>query len=187
MKIARCLQTVCFVCLILFLCYPLELHSQSRPKEVAGLIQCSIETETGTWALGRPLSVTVKIKNISNGPIDIVGGYSLELTRADDPPMKYWSPVNIQGGTPLKLEAGKVPRGAVHLESHETKAINLDVTKLFWDRDISSVWPNRRLFEVVPKGNYDLIFDVETDSRKNSDNIPTVTHLASNKIGIVVR
>ena len=184
MQIARCLR---FGCLILLLCYPLELHPQSRPKDVASLIQYSIETETGTWSLGDPLSVTVKIKNISNGPVDVVGGYSFELTRVDGPPMMYWSPVNILDGTPLKLEAGKVPQGAVHRESHETKAINLDVTKLFWDRNISSVWPNRRLFEVVPKGNYDLIFDVETDRRKNSENIPIVTHIASNKIGIVVR
>jgi len=187
MQMARCLQAVCFGCLILFLCHPLELHAQSKPKDVADLIQCSIETETGTWSLGTPLSVTVKIKNISNGSVDIVGGYSLELTRADDSPMKYWSPVNILDGTPLKLDAGKVPQGAVHLESHETKAINLDVTKLFWDRSISSVWPNRRLFEVVPKGNYDLIFDVETDRRQNLDNIPIITHIASSKIGIVVR
>ena len=184
MQMARFFQAVCFGCLIVFLCYPLELHAQSKPKDVAGLIQCSVETETGTWSLGTPLSVTVKIKNISNGPIDIVGGYSLELTRADDQPIKYWSPVNILDGTPLKLDAGKVPQGAVHLESHETKVINLDVTKLFWDRNSSSVWPKRRLFEVVPKGNYDLVFDVETDRRKNSDK---VTHIASNKIGIVVR
>ena len=73
------------------------------------------------------------------------------------------------------------------LKPHETKTINLDVAKLFWNRNISSVWPNRRLFEVVPKGNYDLSFDVETDRRNNSDNIPIVTHIASNKIGIVVR
>src|SRR6266480_1991503 len=186
MQIARSLQTLCCGCLILFLCYPLELHSQSRPKDVSGLIQCSIETENGTWSVGNPLSVTLKIKNISNGPVDIVGGYSFELTRADDPPMKYWSPVNILDGTPLKLEAGKVPQGAVHLEPHETKAINFDVTKLFWNRNFSSVWPNQRLFEVVPKGNFDLIFEVETDRRKNSDNIPIVAHIASNKVRIAV-
>ena len=187
MQIARCLQTLCFGCLILFLCYPLELHAQSKPKDVAGLIQCSIETETGTWSRENSLSVAVKIKNISNGPVDLVGGYSFQLTRVDDPPMAYWSPVNILDGTPLKLDAGKVPEGAIHLEPHETKAINLDVTKLFWNRNISSVWPNQRLFEVVPKGNYDLIFDVETHRRKNSDNIPIVTHIASNKVRIAVR
>ena len=187
MQIARRLQTLGFSCLLLLLCYPLELHAQSAPKDVAGLIQCSIETETGTWSRENPLSVAVKIKNISNGPVDLVGIYSFQLTRADGPPMAYWSPVNILDGTPLKLEAGKVPEGAIHLEPHETKTIDLDVSTLFWNRNISSVWPTQRPIEVVPKGNYDLIFDVETDRRKNSDNIPIVTHIASNKVRISVR
>ena len=186
MQIARCFQTLCFGCLILFLCYPVELHAQSKPKDVAVPIQCSIETEPGTWSRGNVVSVTVRIKNIADAPVDIVGHYSFTLTRVDGPPIAYWSPVNIPDGTPVELEAGKVPKSAVHLELHETKAIKLEVTKLFWDRNISSVWPNKTLFEIVPKGNYDLIFDVETDRRKDSDNIPIVTHITSNKIRVVV-
>ena len=187
MQIARCLQTLCFGCLILFPGHPLELHAQSKPKDVASLIQCSIQTETGRWSRENRLSVTVKIKSISNGPVDLVGIYSFQLTTVDYPPMTYWSPVNILDGTALKLEDGKVPEGAIHLEPHETKAINLNVDKLFWNRNMSSVWPNQRLFEVVPKGNYDLILEVETDRRKNSDNIPIVAHIASNKVRIAVR
>ena len=187
MQIARCLQTICFGCLILFLSCPLDLHSQSKPKDVAGPIQCSIETEPGTWSRGNVVSVTVRIKNIAYAPVDIVGHYSFTLTRVDGPPISYWSPVNIPDGTPVELEAGKVPKSAVHLELRETKAIKLDVTKLLWDLNVSSVWPNKMLFEIVPKGNYDLIFDVETDRRKNSDDIPIVTHIVSNKVGIIVR
>jgi hypothetical protein len=183
MKVARCLHTLCFGCLMLLLCYPLELHAQSKPKKVAGLIQCSVETKTGTWSRGNRLSVAAKIKNISNAPVDLVGVYSFQLTRVDEP-MAYWSPVNILDGTPLKLESGRVPSGTVHLEAHETKTIHIDVSKLLWDRNISSIWPNRELFEVVAKGNYDLILDVQTDWEKNSDN---VAHVASNKIEIVVR
>ena len=187
MQIARCLAPLCFGCLILFLSYSPELQAQSQTKDVAGLIQCSIETETGTWSRESPLSVAVKIKNISKGPVDLVGIYTFQLTRADDPPMTYWSPVNILDGRALKLDAGKVPKGAIHLEPHEIKPIDLDVTKLLWNRDISSVWPNQSLFEVVPKGNYDLIFDYETDRRTNSDNDPIVAHIVSNKVRIVVR
>jgi hypothetical protein len=101
--------------------------------------------------------------------------------------MTYWSPVNILNRTALKLDAGKVPEGAIHLELHEIKPIDLDVAKLLWNRNISSVWPNHGLFEVVPKGNYDLIFDIETDRRTNSDNNPIVAHIVSNKVRIVVR
>ena len=187
MQIARCLLPLCFACLILFLSYSPELHAQSETKDGAGLVECSIETETGTWSRESPLSVAVKIKNISKGPVDLVGIYSFQLTRADDPPMTYWSPVNILNRTALKLDAGKVPEGAIHLELHEIKPIDLDVAKLLWNRNISSVWPNHGLFEVVPKGNYDLIFDIETDRRTNSDNNPIVAHIVSNKVRIVVR
>ena len=40
---------------------------------------------------------------------------------------------------------------------------------------------------VYLKGTYDLIFDVETDTRENSDDDPIVTHIASNKVRIAVR
>jgi len=100
--------------------------------------------------------------------------------------MTYWSPINILSGTALKLEAGKVPQGTIHLEPHETTAIILDVTKLFWNRNFSSVWPNQRLFEVVPKGNYDLIFDVQTHGRENSEDTSIVTNIASNKVRVVI-
>ena len=187
MQNARCLRMLCFGCLILFLYHPRALYAQSYPKDVAGLIQSSIETKTGTWSRETPLSVAVKMKNISNGPVDLLGIYSFQLIRVDDPPMVYWSPINILDGTPLRLEGGKVPKGAIHLEPHEIKQIDLDVTKLLWDRTISSVWPNQRLFDVVLKGNYDLILDVETVRRTNSENNPIVAHIASNKVRIVVR
>ena len=187
MQMAKFLRTLCFGCLTLFLSYPFELHAQSKPKDVEGLIQSSIETETGTWSRQSPLSVAVKIKNISDGPVDLVGIYSFQLTSADAQPMAYWGPVNILDGSPLKLDDGKVPKGTIHLEPHEIKAINFDVSKLLWNRNISSVWPNQSLFEVMPVGTYDLIFEVETDRRTNSDNNPIVTHIASNKVRIVVR
>jgi len=129
----------------------------------------------------------VRIRNISDGPVDLVGTYSFELTGADSQPVAYWSPVNIQDGSPLKLDDGKVPTGTIHLKPHEIKTINIDVSKLLWNRNLSSVWPNQSLFEVVPKGNYDLIFDVETHRRTNSANNPMVIHIASNKVRIVVR
>src|SRR4030095_316856 len=102
MQIARCLQGVCVFCLILFLSCPLALHAQSKPKSLASLIRSSIETKTETWSRESPLSVAVKIKNTSKGPVDLVGGYSFHLTRADDPSIAYWSPVNVLDGSPGK-------------------------------------------------------------------------------------
>src|SRR5262245_52660740 len=186
MQIARCLQTLCVGGLIWLLSCPLELHSQSQPKDFESPVECSIETETGTWSRGNAFSVSVRIKNTADRPVDIVGHYNFTLTRVDGPPVAYWSPVSIPDGAPAELKAGKVPENAVHLELHETKTIELDMTKLFWDRNFSSVWPRKTLFEVVPKGNYDLTFGVETAGRKNSDNSPMVVHTVSNKVRITV-
>jgi hypothetical protein len=189
MRIANSLWAFCFGCFVLFLAFPLSFNAQTQGREyVADFIRCSIEIETETWSQGKPIFVVVQVKNISDKAVSVLGTYSFELTTVSDdvPPMAYWSPVNILSGTPLKLRAGKVPEGAIHLEPGETKAMKFELTKLLWNKSISSVWPDQRLFEVVPKGNYDLIFGVETDRGKNSENIPIVTHIASNKVRIEV-
>lgn len=194
MRIARFIRAFYFCALILFLCLPLELHAQTEGKEyVADFFQCSIEAETQSWSQGRPIFVVVQLKNVSGEDANLLGIYSFELRGV--PPAPYWSPVNILSGTPLELETesegltkggGRAPKGAIHLEAGETKAMRFDLSKLLWNKSFSSIWPYQKLFEVVPKGNYDLIFDVETDRRKNPDNIPYVTHKASNSVRIVV-
>lgn len=199
-QVTRLLRALCFGWLLLSHCYATALYAQSKSEEpVAASIECAIEAESETWSRGGPILVAVKIRNISDKAVDLVGWYSFELTKdSDSPPTGYWSPVNILNGTPLKLETesewlekgivvGKVPQGAIHLEPHETKEMKFDVTKLSWDKSISSIWPNHGLFVAVPKGDYDLIFDIQTDSRKNSQNVPIFTHIASNKVGVSVR
>jgi len=190
MRIARVLTASCSICFILVLCHPFALYAQIEAKQnVSDSIQCSIETETESWSTGKPTIVVVQLKNISDTDLDLVGIYSFQLKGIPGP---YWSPVNILSGKPLELEyegngtGGRVPEGLIHLQAGETKAMRFDLSNLLWNQSVSSRWPFQKLFEVVPKGIYHLIFDIQTDRRVSSDNIPDVTHLASNGVRIVV-
>ena len=191
MRIARVLRTFCFVCVILSPCLPLELHAQTEGKKyLADSIRSSIEVEAETWSQGKPIVVVVQLENISNSDVDLLGIYTFELR--GDPPTPYWSPVDVLSGKPLQLVyedsggGGRVPKGAIHLAAGDTKSMRFDLSNLLWNQTLSSRWPHQSLFEVVPKGNYDLIFNVETDHRVNSDNSPDVTHIPSRSVRIAV-
>ena len=192
MRIVRVLRAFCFGCLILLPCVPLVLHAQTDGSEyVADSIHCLIEVETETWSHVKPILVVVHLKNISAKDVNLLGIYTFEL--AGVTPIPYWSPVNILNGKPLELEpdvhgigGGRVPKRVIHLRAGETKAMTFDLSNLLWNTTLSSRWPYQKLFEVVSKGNCDLIFKVETDHRVNADNIPDVTQIASNSVRIVV-
>lgn len=192
MRMGRVLRAFCLGCLILSPCLPLDLHAQTVGKEdVAGSVHCTIEVEAETWSQSKPIIVGVQLKNITDRDVKLLGIYTFELRGV--PPIPYWSPADILSGKPLELEydgdgigGGRVPRGAIHLEPGETKALRFDLSNLLWNISGSSRWPHQRLFEVVPKGDYDLLFSVETDQRLNADNIPDVTHIPSNSVRIVV-
>ena len=192
MRLVRVLRAFCFGWFILLPCLPLELHARTDGSDdVADSIHCLIEVETETWSQGKPVLVVVHVKNISAKDVNLVGIYTFELVGV--PPIPYWSPVNILTGKPLELEAevdgvggGRVPKRVIHLGAGETKVMRFDLSNLLWNTTVSSRWPYQKLFEVVSKGNCDLIFKIETDHRVNADNIPDVTHIASNSVRIVV-
>lgn len=191
MTIARVLRTVCFVCVILSPCLPLELHAQTEGTGyLADSIHCSIEVEAETWSRDKPIVVVVQLKNISDRDLDLLGIYSFELR--GDPPTPYWSPVDVLSGKPLQLVyedsggGGRVPKAVIHLGAGDAKSMKFDLSNLLWNNSLSSRWPHQSLFEVVPKGDYDLIFNVETDHRVNSDNSHGVTHIPSKSVRIAV-
>jgi hypothetical protein len=159
-------------------------------KHLTDSIHCSIEVESEMWSQGKPIVVVVQLENISNSDIDLLGIYTFELR--GDPPTPYWSPVDIRSGKPLQLVyedsggGGRVPKSVIHLGAGNTKSMRFDLSNLLWNQAHSSRWPHQSLFEVVPKGNYDLIFNVETDHRVNAENIPDVTHIPSKSVRIAV-
>jgi hypothetical protein len=188
MTIARVLRTVCFVCVILSPFLPLELHAQTEvQRSLADSIHCSIEVEAEKWSRDKPIVVVVRLKNISDRDLDLLGIYSFELR--GNPTTPYWSPVDVLSGKPLQLVyedssgGGRVPKAVIHLGAGDARSMNFDLSNLLWNSSFSSRWPHQGLFEVVPKGGYDLIFNVETDHRVNSDD---VTHIPSQSVRIAI-
>ena len=186
-------------CSLLILILPVSLLAQKNSAgPVAGAIQCSIKTETESWSRDKSIPIIVSIKNISDKPVNLVGIYALQLTRSNESRdgksgTAYWAPVDIRTGSALSLvrdapkSGGKVPKASIHLEPAESREIRLHVDKLFWNLSFSSVWPNQSLFEAVPSGAYDLIFDIETDGRNDAQGYPLVTHVKSNRVKAIIR
>jgi hypothetical protein len=190
MRTARVLRTLRSGGLIFLIFLPLELNAQTEQKaNSADTIQCLIEANP-IWTNENPILVSVRLKNASDKEVNLRGIYTFELTGVPGP---YWSPVNIRTGTPLELEfasdgngGGRVPRDEIHLEPGETREMKLEVSSLSWNKSVSSVWPHKKLFEVVPNGTYDLRFALEAEGQANSDNTPEVIRVVSNSIRIAV-
>ena len=72
--------------------------------------------------------------------------------------MQYWCPVNVVGDD-YNLTANA--RSDISLERGDQINLVIDVSKLGWDSGVSSVWPSKNLYSVVPAGKYRLRLDVE--------------------------
>ena len=71
---------------------------------------------------------------------------------------QYWCPADI-GGADHTLPANA--RSTISLEKGASMNTRIDVSKLGWDRGISSIWPAQNLFSLVPPGRYSLRLDFE--------------------------
>jgi hypothetical protein len=96
-------------------------------------------------------------------------------------------PLQLAYDSPKKTSGGRVPRAAIRLGPGDTKVMKFDLTKLRWNTSISSVWPAQKLFEIAPKGTYDLLFAIETNDGANPEGVSVVSHLVSNKARIEIK
>jgi hypothetical protein len=149
------------------------------------LVKVLIGRDTFAQTPQSALVVSVTIENTSGRDIDFTPVCSFELRSLKKEALTrripavgdgYWSPVNITTGTPVDLNiidseklkqgvvVGRVPRESLHLAKNEVKTFNVDLTKTFWNDRIRSVWPNQSLSEVVPKGSYSLVFQLQVDT-----------------------
>ena len=127
--------------------------SSKRWGEPSNGIRCSITAEETHWSNGEYAIVFITIENISEGKIDLKTIPAFNLNE-----MQYWCPVNIVG------EDHNLPanaRSTISLEKGDQINSKIDISKLGWDRGISSIWPSQNLYSLVPTGNYKLRLDIE--------------------------
>lgn len=132
----------------------LALAAAASPKASQNF-RCSIAAASGG-------GVHVAIESTSSKPIagDVHVAFTLTPagpTAAQGVEMGYWAPVDLESGKPYGPNQPRhltlPPRGVI-------KKV-LVPAKLSWARRISSIWPNRKLAEVVPAGRYTLHLEIE--------------------------
>jgi hypothetical protein len=122
-------------------------------------LRCSIAPEKTRWSKGDPVPVSVLAENVSGSTVDLMTIPAFILNE-----MQYWCPVDIVG------EDHALPANARSIISlQEGASINsiIDISKLGWDRGISSIWPAQNLYSFVPPGQYRLRLDIEIVNGNN--------------------
>jgi len=127
--------------------------SSKRWGEPSNGIRCSIIVESKHWSNGGPAIVSVTVENISEGKVDLKTIPAFTLNE-----MQYWCPVNIAGDD-YNLPANA--RSNISLEKGAQINSMIDISKLGWDLGISSIWPSKNLYSIVPAGKYKLRLDIE--------------------------
>jgi len=127
--------------------------STSSWGEPSNGLRCSIDTTETRWSKGNPVLVSVTVENASGSKVDLRTIPAFTLNES-----QYWCPVDIRG------EEHTLPanaRSIISLEKGASMNTRIDISKLGWDRGISSIWPAQNLFSLVPPGRYSLRLDIE--------------------------
>lgn len=162
----------------------IDVPAQSQTKATKPpLVKCWIEINSTTISPGKAAIVSVTIENVSSSELKIDVIYSFELLVKSGQAVardfhvlgdSYWGPVDSSSCTSLVPLNGRVPTVLLHLTPGEAKCFKFDLRSLLWNASMSSIWPHEDLFDVVPKGNYWLVFNVWTGV------------ITSNKVDVVV-
>jgi hypothetical protein len=127
--------------------------SSKRWGEPSNGIRCSIATERTIWSNGEPAMISITVENISESKVDLK---TIPAFTLND--MQYWCPVDIAGDDHDLLANA---RSNISLEKGSQINSMIDISKLKWDLGISSIWPSKDLYSIVPTGKYKLRLDIE--------------------------
>lgn len=127
--------------------------SDKRWGEPSNGIRCSISIEKTTWSSSGPAIVSAVIENVTESKVELKTIPAFTLNE-----MQYWCPVNIAGDD-YDLSANE--RSIISLEKGNQINTSIDISKLGWDQGISSIWPSKDFYSIVPNGRYRLRLDIE--------------------------
>jgi hypothetical protein len=185
-------------CLVVLAFHGLAIAQKKSVDAPAPQIKTSIAIESATLARDQSAIVTLTIQNLSGKELDLkaIGSFDLKNLSKESATRKhpvvgdrYWGPANISTSKPTELKiidpekqkqgivVGQVPRVSLQFATDETKTFKVDLTKLFWNDAMSSIWPEEPLFKVVPKGTYALSFGMSLQG----------VHLESNEVEVSLK
>lgn len=125
----------------------------------AAELKFSLSVADTQWSREAPPQVTLRVENLSGGPVEVKGSpvFSLTKLNAKDQFEKdretYLAYANLSGETPPARVLFDYEFGPGYAE--ETKP---NLASLKWASAISAQLPSKDLFAAVPPGDYDLSF-----------------------------
>ena len=136
-------------------------------------LKCDLETKSSQWSKGSPAIVNLSIENTSSKPKKFMISSFFEIGE-----MQYWGPVK------LSAVSEHLPANTHYelcLKAEQKKMFEIDLSKIKWERSISSIWPHLNLFDLIAPGKYKLIFYLNIESADISKRI------YSNSVDVIIR
>jgi hypothetical protein len=146
---------------------PRAVQDRARPDAAQALPPLAIAVQQSDDADGT--TITVVIRSDGAGAVDAEVDASVELGSANQ---RFWAPFDPSTGRPhdgaTRVVKDNVVRTApasrLRLPPNQTLRTSLRLRDLRWGEAKSSLWPDRRLAEVVPPGPYTLVVRVAVGS-----------------------
>jgi hypothetical protein len=147
-------------------------------REINHNIRCTIQVQDREWTPAAPAIVRGKVENLTEGSLEIHVQPILYLSSKTSSAErdKYWAPVDLFQDAPLPTDKrsmdqkGKIvaikllPIKLSFNKKGDAIDFRIDARHVLWEREISSVWPSRKLFVAVDPGSYDLWLVLATKS-----------------------
>lgn len=164
-----------FIALVVFFCAPGIMSDGKESNqwgETALGLRCSLSAKSTQWTIDTAGIVTVTIENTTSDPI-VYPKASAGLDLGN----KYWGPVKLARQCE---HLGANETFPLSISPHETLTYIIDLSKLKWNKNISSIWPFQSWKSIAKPGTYKLAIDVHF----GTNTIPN--WLRSNEISITV-
>ena len=130
--------------------------TQPAATSTATNIKCSLASDQTRWAKGNTAIISVTLTNLADNKIEMktIPSFKIEKTAG----MSYWAPVDLMGqNQPLAANT----RSTISLEKGASLNTKTDISKLGWDAGMSSIWPAKDMYSVVPAGEYKLTLEIQ--------------------------
>jgi hypothetical protein len=154
-------------------CFGTESIQTNEPQSLV----CTLKAKSSKWTKGASALVSVSIESTSLEPKAISVSTFFELGGVG---MQFWAPFKLAAGNKSEHLPANT-RYKISLEPGQCQSYEVDLSKLKWERSISSIWPHLGLFELAQPGEYILGFNVEIESDKPR------TRVISNRVDILIR
>lgn len=172
-------------CLVVALILPQLATPQKRVeglRTTSRKIACTVRIQDREWKPDEPAIVSGVIENLTDGPqeVNVFPTLYLSSKSSSADRDKYWASVDLFGDRPLSDDRDK--KGGISAQpiklafkaKNDLLDFHIDAKHILWEREISSIWPSRKLFVVVEPGSYDLRLIVEADDGYCACNAPVV-------------